>query len=109
MTTNIIKDLSTLTTVDMKTLESLLNKMMMCMYDVILESCIEQKDVVEMNIGIGTLSLLYQNNEIKYKFKPSAKFEEGIVKTIKTKNNTLDETIDKELKERLVHTYKDLF
>lgn len=105
---DVVQNLSTLTTISKDTLNQLIDKSMMCMFDAILESCMSNKEATELDIGIGILTILYSNNEIRYKFRPSAKFEEGVIRTIVRHDNTLDKTVDKELKERLVHTYKDL-
>lgn len=105
---NILEDISTLTSINKKALDKLSNVAIYCINDAVVESLITDNDTVKVDIGIGELWLRLENDQVKYKFIPSAKFEESIVNTITNKSNLLEISIENSLKEKITNTYKDL-
>ena len=65
------EDLSVLTTIPEKHLEKIVDKIYYVISETVLEHLIEEKQVAEIDIGIGTLYIQLLENSIKYKFIPN--------------------------------------
>lgn len=113
MKNNIIKDLSTLTTIPEKTLYKFYKKMNMCICeavkDAVLDTNYQDSAVIEVDIGIGTLYVKRVCNETKYHFKPSATLQEALEQTFTKQENILqDFLVDTLCKKFTDEIYKDL-
>ena len=75
---NIIKDISTLTTIPYATLVKLVDIAELCICHAVEESKLRNGDLTSINIGVGTLNIKTSDDEIKYKFIPSSKLEENV-------------------------------
>ena len=106
---NIIEKVQQLTTIEDVTLKRLSNLVENCMVDAVYEGVLSNDDVVEIDLDFCKIVISKSNNELRYKFVPSAKLEEDIIKAIKEKKNSLDDVILDKLKSSLLSTYKDLF
>lgn len=109
MTFDIIKDTSTLTTINEKAIKKLNDKMIYAISDAVLEGVISGDDVVSMNIGIGTLNILLSEDSVTYRFIPSDKLEDSVKNTIIHKQNLLEDALDASLVSKITNIYKDLF
>lgn len=109
MTFNLIDDLSTLTTIPSGTLNKLADKVSYIICNNLEESVLNSDNIMELNVGIGTLILSIEDNSLEYKFIPSQKLETSIVNTIKNKKNPLETTLEKSLVSRILNAYKDMF
>ena len=105
---SLCEDLSKLTTIPVSKLESLISLSCYCIDEELLESGLEGKEIMEYDIGIGTLLISLSNNSIRYKFIPSKQLEGHIVNSLKTKQNSLSNKIEKNLVDSIVNTYKDM-
>lgn len=105
---DIINDLATITTVPNSSLDKLVNKANWCISHCVNECMINDKDVVEMDIGIGKLYIKLDNN-LKYKFIPSDNLSKCINDTIQNKKSPLICAAEESLSCRLRDTYKDYF
>ena len=108
MENNITKDVSVLSTISEKTLSKLINIYIYAINEAIEESMLEHKNKSELDIGLGTLIILHEDNELKFKFIPSAKLKESIINTVVNKQNTLDIVLENTLINRITNRYKDL-
>lgn len=106
--TNIIDDLSELSTINKKVFTNLLDKIIFCINDAIAESLLENKEITEVDIGLGTLIIKHTKEEIRYKFIPSAKFNSSINNTIVNGKSPLELVFEETLKNKLNNVYKDL-
>lgn len=106
---NIREKIATLTTIESDSLSKINNLIGLCISDAVYESVLGDENQVTVDLDFGTLTIIRSASEIKYKFVPSAKLEEEIVKAIKDKKNALDNIVLEKLKNSLVSTYKDLF
>lgn len=106
---NIREKIATLTTIENESLVKINNLISCCISDAVYESVLDEDSQVAVDLDYGTLTISKSNNELRYKFVPSAKLEEDIVKAIKDKNNALDSIVLEKLKNNLVSTYKELF
>ena len=61
-----------------------------------------------MNIGIGTLIIINNDDSLIYKFKPSQQLEESLIKTTTTGINPLSSTLEQILVNKITNTYKDI-
>lgn len=104
----IIADLSTLTTIPVKTLDKLVTKSVWCIGDAIEETLNKSEEILSADIGIGVIGIQILNNEIKYKFTPSVQLEKCVREAVINGKNTLEYTVEKTLANKIINTYKDL-
>jgi hypothetical protein len=105
---DIVKDVSVLSTVPDKTLDKLIEKGVYCISDALLEDIDTDKDVTELNIGIGTLYIKHTADTIAYKFMPSDEFANVVKSTVKNKQNLLSNVLDETLSKKFLEVYKDI-
>lgn len=103
-----ITDLSKITTIPNKTLEKLFTKMIYCISDAVYESWEQGNDTLDLNIGIGTLSLKMTEDEVKYKFIPSEELSDAVKNTILNEQNLLEDKLEQSFVDKVTHLYKDL-
>lgn len=101
-------DLEKLTTIPEKSLDKLFQRTTCCICNAVEESLLAEEDITEIDLGFGILKILVKDNEIKYKFVPSAKLNDSIVATITNGHNTLTVAVEAALVERITNAYKDL-
>ena len=105
---DLISDLSLLTSIPYKTLKNLCEKGNECICHSLLESINEDDIKTVIDVGIGQLLVMIDNDEIHYQFKPSNKLEDMLIDTISNKNDPLITDIEQSLVSRILNTYKDL-
>lgn len=108
METRLNELLSKLTSIPVDALDNISNLSCMVASEAVVESSLAGNDRTDLDIGIGILSILHSPNEVKFRFSPSAKLQEGIVGAVRDGKSTLEVAIEDKLKERMLHTYKDL-
>ena len=106
--TDIIKDMSTLTTISEKSLHELMKKEEYCIVSAIFENMKNNEVLTELDIGIGKLLVKIENNSIKYKFIPSESLEHAIVNSYKQDKCVLVDKLNKSLVDRITNTHKDI-
>lgn len=106
---DLIKDISTITTIPADALEKLVTKGEWCICDYV-EDTILGKDskVVEINIGLGVISIVIDSDRLIYRFIPSEKLEESVINTVKNETNPLKKSIEKSLVNKITNVYKEL-
>lgn len=107
--TDLLKDLSTLTGVHYTNLSKLNIHAINDVSHIVLESILDNKEVSEIDIGIGILKILHTDEEIKYKFIPNDMLTHKITYVIKHKESPLCKKVSETLGERINNAYKDLF
>lgn len=108
MNNNLIEDISKLTTISDTVLNKLISKAFYCISDIIEDAVLENKKVVDIEIGIGTLYLELNSDNVRYKFIPNKDLESAVKNTIINKRNLLQDTLEMTLVSRITDTYKDL-
>lgn len=108
MPSNIIKDVSILTTIPEKTLTKLEQKVIYCICEQIQEDMIEEKEMSELDLGLGILYIKYVGDQIKYKFVPNAELEKAVSNTVVKKLNLMESTLNEALAKKFIDVYKDL-
>jgi len=105
---DIIKGVSILTTIPEKALRRLVTKELFCISDAIADSAQADKDITDIDIGIGTLSIKVEDNEAVYHFVPSEKLEDVVKQSIIYKQNLLKDELEEALVERVTKVYKEI-
>ena len=106
---NLIDDVSVLTNIPSKLLEKIKKCEEYSIVENITELNSEKEKFIDLDLGIGTLSILVDDNVIKYKFIPSSSLDEEILSAIKYKKNILDLKLENSLQQKIEQTYRDLF
>ena len=102
------EELATLTNISKQLLDKLTTLSVNCICDAVEDDILNSKEVLEVNIGIGTLLIKHSDNEMRYKFVPDAKFEEAVAQTIINDKNQLKVLVEDTLKKRIMNIYKEL-
>ena len=106
---NLIKDISILSTIPQDSLEKITNYANYCICDYVVELLDNSDDdTIVIDIGIGSLSLILEDNAVRYRFVPSKTLEDNIVKTIIEEENPLVAKLEKNLSKRITAIYKEL-
>lgn len=105
---NILKDISIITNVPYKTLERLSDLAEKCVAHDVLESYLGKNTSCSLDIGIGTIYLLIEEDGIEYKFIPSPSLEKKIVLSIESNTSPLITDAEKLLNEKIKQVYKEL-
>ena len=104
----LIDDLASLTCIEADDFNRLisLSEAILC-HDVV--ETIKNKEIVTtVDVGIGTLSITNQEDNIKYRFIPSKKLSQAVSTTYSTKKSPIKTKVEKALGSRLKNTYKEL-
>ena len=108
---NLIQDMSILTTIPEKTLAKFFRKMVFCICEEIKENILDEnsdKEITEVDIGIGKLYIKVVGAEVKYKFEPSDYMQKAVIATVTEKENPLADFLSKALGKKFVDLYKDI-
>jgi len=97
-----------LTTIPEKTLRKLSDIQEYIINDIVEDAMLKGESSVDADIGFGILKIKFEDDTLRFKFIPSAKFEESLVNTVVHKNNILKLTLEKTLVDKILHVYKDL-
>jgi hypothetical protein len=106
---NIIKDTSVLTTIPEKAIKKLLDRMVYSINEAVVEAKITNQDTIELDIGLGTLLIKFEDDSIQYRFVPGEKLEESVKNSFINQQNLLEDVLEASLKNKLTNIYKDLF
>ena len=104
----IINDINKLTTIPTSTLKDLQRSIYMIQSDEVVAQIKNDKVILELETFEGTIYISIVDDNIKYKFIPSDKFNEIIYNSIKTKESLLVKNAEEKIKEILIKTYKDI-
>ena len=105
---NLIEDVSKLTTIPIKSLNSLSDTFIYCIIDAVKESKLNGEDTVNLDLGIGNICIKLLDKELKYKFIPSDKMNKGMSDLFNKGLNSLENVLESSLVDKIVNTYKDL-
>lgn len=108
MNYNLLEDISTITTLPLKTLSKLSDKSIECICNSVYESKLVDEPVSVIDIGIGKLNIIVKQDSISYNFIPSKDLDTKVKTTIIKNVNPLVKTIEEGLASRILNTYKDL-
>lgn len=109
MKVNLTEDLSTITTIQVTTLNKIIQKITWIIADAVENAVANKEDQVDIDIGIGIIKIKFDNQNVRYKFVPKQVLEETIAKTIVTEQNPLKIALETSLADKMVNVYKDFF
>ena len=101
-----VSDVSTLTRVPNRILESLADKMNLCIGSAIHDAIANNEQIVIVNIGIGTLSVNLA--DMQCKFVPSKELKATIKRCISEKVDPLEMQLEEDLYQKLLSLYKEV-
>lgn len=101
-------DLKTLTNISSDVIDKLVNKILYIICDDVLDTHLNNNTVTDIDIGIGVLSICVDNNQIKYRFKPSALVECSVKNTIVDLKSPVKERAAKTLASKINEMYEEL-
>ena len=104
---NLSEDLSNLTTIPTSALSKLSDKSVFCICNDVEESILKEENVADIDLGIGTLQILVDGNDLKYRFIPSKTLDINVKNTVINKKNPLTATVEESLVKRILNTYKN--
>ena len=105
---NVILDVSKLTTIPIRSLDKLVSKVCWCICDATEETLLNGENIAVVDVGIGQLCIQIDSDEIQYKFIPSAKLEKYMIDTVVNKKNPMVVNLESTFVNRIVKTYKDM-
>ena len=105
---NIVEDVSKLTTIPEKTLNKLNQKIIYSICEQIQEDILQDKEMSELDIGLGILYIKYSDDQIKYKFIPNQELEKAVSSTVVKKLNLMETALNEALAKKFIDVYKDL-
>lgn len=101
-------DFSSLTNISVSALSSIDKKKMALMCSYIKEGIESGENEISVDIGIGELIFIIENEEMRYKFIPSCKFEKMIVDTVVDGTNPLLKLVEEKVGQQTLQIYKEL-
>lgn len=105
---DLVKDLSTLTTIEKENLDKLVDKAMWCICSYVEEMIDAKEKFTEIDLSIGTLTISIIDNQLKFKFIPSKTLEQGVRDTIINEKSPLRLSLEKSLVNKIQNIYKEL-
>lgn len=105
---NLIQRLASLTTIPEKNFIKLNEKSELIIANAANNALHNGETNLEVDIGIGTIYIKIEDNQILYKYVPSASLEKYMKKAIVDDKDFLTEVVEKSLSNRILNAYKDL-
>lgn len=102
------KDISGITSIKNNVIQKLNHVGELCICDYINELDMLNEDVLQIDIGIGTVSILVKDDELEYSFYPSKALEKSLIRTIEKKESPLVKLSEINLENKINSTYKDI-
>lgn len=106
-----LTDLEKLTQIKATTLEKLVS----CLEYIIVDNVSEKNmlatndSIINLDIGIGVLTIAVVDDNVKYYFKPSSSLEKGLINAINNNENILETKLTNSINSHIYKVYKDMF
>ena len=105
---NLINDLTLLTGVSKNALDELTDKANLAIAHCVFETLREGNPLTSIDIGVGTLYIKLEDENIKYRFVPNKNLEALVSQAATSKSSPLSNRAEMILNKRIQQTYKDL-
>lgn len=105
---NVVQDLSTLTTIPYSNLQKLFYRLGTIIAYSVQESLKNGEHLSSLDIGIGTLNISVNTDDVSYKFIPNSELEQDIVNGVLKSDIQLVNDIEEALRNKILSAYKDL-
>lgn len=106
---DVLKDLSILTAIPYSSLQKVLLKINDIICHDIKEAYYQGEELLELDIGIGKLTLSLINDVISYAFVPSAQLEKKIIDSFNSSDDALITQLEQSVKNKIINSYKELY
>lgn len=106
---DVISDLSTLTTIQEKSLRKLVDKSIFIICHDVQESVASEEGITTVDIGIGKISIKPDVDGIHYRFTPSTSLDNALHETVSTGKNPLVYELEQSLVKKIQNARKELF
>lgn len=101
------KDLATLTTIPLASVQKILSKFQDCICYNVQQSLENINEYIDLDIAIGKLIIKLDEDKICYKFIPSKSFENDLLITINTGECPLIGKLENSVSEKITAAYKE--
>lgn len=108
MENNLINDISKVTTIPKSALNRLNNIAIWCITDAFKVSLLNNNDLTEIDLGIGKLCILNEDEQVKYKFIPNELLEQSIIDTSLNNRSHLELNLEEKIVDKILNTYKTI-
>lgn len=105
---NLLNDLSRLTTMPESSLNHLAKISLDCISHAIIEAKLNKETECCINIGIGDIYIVFDDEEINIRFEPSKNLEAAMKDSINDGKDYLTENIESILNYKVMKAYKEL-
>ena len=105
---NIVKDLSTVTTISPASTQKILSKFQDCLCYAIQEALANKETQIELDIYVGKLMVEIIGNNIQYKFIPSNSFATDVCNTVSGICPMFDK-VENSIQGKIMSAYKELY
>lgn len=105
---NLKTDLSKVTNIPEPLLDKLVTKIRAIICDDVLDACLENSKIIEVDIGIGTLAICTEDNKLRYRFTPSEMFNENVTATIVDLKSPVKDRASLTLASKIQDLYEEL-
>lgn len=105
---NLIENVSKLNNLPVKQLQKVCSNLESIIGHSIVEAYLNKDKYVIFNLGIGTLTIDISEEELTYKFIPSATLEAKLINAVNKKEDILVSQIEKSVVSKLIGAYKEL-
>ena len=102
------EEMSALTSISKRNLDKLSEVYIYCIVEFIKETVLADETVTDIDLGFGKLLIDSSNNNLRFKFVPSAKLVEESVNSVKHKQNLLDIALESSLINKIENAQKDI-
>lgn len=103
---SLVEDVSALTTIPVNALNQLLDKAVYCICDGIEEARLKKENPVDIDLGIGILTVFVEDTNVQYRFTPNKKLENAVKAVVMENKNPLVCLIEKTLTQKILNAYK---
>ena len=105
---NVTDNISRLTSIPLRYIEKIFSLEQDYICYAIQQAFCEKQNNVDIDIGIGTLSILVENENVYYKFLPSQSLENDIQHTVSINEAPMIKKLEENIKDKVLNAYKEL-
>lgn len=106
---NLNTQLSALTNLPKTLFDTFTDKSNICIANEFYNNISCGEPITSVDIGIGKLSISYQEGKILYKFIPTKALETKLVNVVKQPHSELISALEKSISDAILNTYKEYF
>lgn len=105
---SLVDDLSKVTNIPTALLDKMLAKIKAIICDDVLDAMLDNESIIDIDVGIGTLSICTEDNKLKYRFTPLDTFNDNIIATISDLKSPVKSGASRSLASKIQNAYEEL-